>query len=149
VINILNHNDANTAELIFELWQKSYPFEAKLIGVVEFPPLNRKVQEFQDSNTTFIGIAVKNTLVTILEYDLKYKELDIHSLVVHPDFMRKGYGMKMMEYVLSLGDWEVAKIETGAANTPAINLYEKMGFIIQETYSAAMGISKVKMEKYR
>ena len=149
MITNLAHHQFQTAKDLHRIWQRSYPLEAKLIGVVDFPPLNRTLLEFQNAKTRFVGLRQEGHLVAALEYEFGKSLLSINSLVVDPDFLRKGYGKKMMEYILGVIDWQIATIETGEANVPAIRLYDKLGFEIYETYSAQMNISKVKMHKIK
>jgi len=145
-ILILAHQKSTVAQELHKIWQRSYPIEARLIGVKDFPPLNRNLEEFRRANTQFIGIRSDSNLIAALEFEFLDGNLCINSLVVDPDHLRRGYGKKLMEHVLGSNQWQKAKIETGAANAPAIRLYQKLGFEITETYIADMNISKVKME---
>ena len=148
ILYLLNKEE-KVSRSLYDLWQRSYRVEANIVGVTNFPPLNRTELTFQNTITKFIGILDENRLVTALEFLIKGNVLDIYSLVVDPDFFRKGYGQKIMSFVLNKMDWEKAIVETAEKNLPAISLYKKLGFEIVETYSGEMGISKVKLEKQK
>ncbi len=145
-IQPLDHKRKEVAKELYNIWQRSYPIEGKLIGMKVFPPLQRTLDEFENANTDFIGIIIKKQLIAAIEYKMINEILDIHSFVVDPDHLRKGYGKKLMEHILEYTTWNNAIIETAEKNIPAIGLYQKMGFKITEVYIAAMNISKVKME---
>lgn len=53
-------------------------------------------------------------------------------LAIHPGFIGKGYGKKMLEEIIELGrQMNLLRIELSAAaiNDKAISLYEKVGFV--------------------
>ena len=60
---------------------------------------------------------------------MEEETIDIHRVMVHPDFFRRGIAMTLLEHV-ELIEKESSKIivSTGAANLPAVRLYEKLGF---------------------
>lgn len=66
----------------------------------------------------------------------------IHTLVVHPDFMKKGVGNKLMEfadiYCRETGMRSI-RLDVSIDNLPAIALYEKHGYQYIETVDLGLG----------
>lgn len=141
----INQKGLKSAEQIYSIFQASYPFEANLIGVKQFPPLERKIQDIQTSETNFIGAFLESKLTAVIEFTLKNNLLSIQSLVVHPTFFRQGIAYTLLKNTMDSHPWNQAKVETACANFPAIALYEKLGFKIQEEYLAKYDICKVKL----
>ncbi|MDA8596181.1 GNAT family N-acetyltransferase [Flavobacteriaceae bacterium] len=141
----LQINEALAIEL-HGLWQDSYPIEAELIGVdlKDFPPLSRKVIDFETCKNRFLVLRSTNELRACLEI----KELDngfrFQSFLVASKHLRKGYGSTLMQEGLNLYKSPIF-IETGALNSPAISLYNKYGFQVYGVYRSH-GILKVKMK---
>ncbi len=64
--------------------------------------------------------------------DLEYDDICvIHTLAIHPDFLHRGIGKEIMEYVLEYAEHmnrKAIRLDVYENNMPAIRLYEKMGF---------------------
>lgn len=142
-IIILTQTDNSIAKTIYLLFQKSYPIEAKLIGVESFPPLERSLKEIQNSKTIFLGYYYNGDLAGIAEIELMDRLLDINSFVVSPSFFRQGIGSKLLKHLLTTLSFESAVVETASANQPAILLYKKFGFIEVKNWMTDIGIEKV------
>jgi ribosomal protein S18 acetylase RimI-like enzyme len=71
----------------------------------------------------------------------------IQSLVVHPDFFRRGIARKLIEFILQKFDSNQFTVETGKDNDPARKLYESFGFQLVKTYIAEENITKVRYQK--
>jgi ribosomal protein S18 acetylase RimI-like enzyme len=71
--------------------------------------------------------------------------LEICSLTVDPNYFRRGIADKLINHVLDSSDCVEAVVETAIANTPAIKLYEKHGFIEYRRWKTSHGISKLAM----
>lgn len=147
LIKKLNNKSESTAKEISALFQVSYQIEAELLGVIDFPPLNRKLFDYINCNTDFYGCCKDNKLVAIIEVKSGKKITDIHSLVVHPDHFRQGLGKQLMQFILKLFDSEKFTVETGFKNKPAAELYLKLGFKEQKQWETETGIRKIKFIK--
>ncbi len=55
----------------------------------------------------------------------------IVSIAVHPDYRRKGYGRKLMEYLLKHMHGEVI-LQVRKSNKGAIEFYKKLGFKVKK-----------------
>jgi len=123
----------------------AYRIEAKLIGVTDFPPLQRTVRDVIASQTCFYGCQQNDMLTALIEITYDKIQLRINSLVVHPDYFRQGLASRLLKFVLTHYQYETALVETGLANLPAITLYEQFGFIETSRFNIAGGITKVAM----
>lgn len=57
--------------------------------------------------------------------------LIVHTFAVHPDYLKRGVGRKLLEFTIQHGKSIGAKairLDTYEKNTPAISLYEKLSF---------------------
>ena len=135
------------AREIQAVFKASYEIEAKLLGVTDFPPLNRKISEYMESNTDFYGISMGKEIAAIIEVAPNKINTKINSLVVHPRFFRQGLGKKLIQFVLTVFDSELFTVETGLKNEPAIALYKNLGFAEQEQWDTEIGIKKIKLVK--
>jgi ribosomal protein S18 acetylase RimI-like enzyme len=79
----------------------------------------------------------------VVEFSIQDNQLDIESFTVDPAFFRKGIAGKLLSYVLSNVEFETATVETAVVNEPAINLYEKYGFVAFKRWTPAHGIKKI------
>ncbi|MBT2679759.1 GNAT family N-acetyltransferase [Bacillus sp. ISL-35] len=115
---------------VLDLQKKSYRIEADLIGTDEIPPLKETFEQLQNCGETFIGYFIEGVLAGAVSYKKSGEVLDIHRMMVHPDFFRRGIAGKLLAEVERQECHEII-VSTGAANTPAIKLYEKLGFVRQ------------------
>ena len=145
MINKLDNTNDRIAKAIFTTFQRAYTIEAQLIDVLDFPPLSRTVNDIKTSETLFYGYHENECLAAVIEFDIKNDCLDICSLTVDPDYFRKGIAHKLLESVLAITPVSRAIVETAVANTPAINLYKKHGFVEFKRWTPSHGIEKIAM----
>nr|WP_246017795.1 GNAT family N-acetyltransferase [Mesobacillus subterraneus] len=124
-------NEIQDAAEVLALQQKAYKVEAELIGTEEIPPLKETFEQLQNCGETFIGCYISGRLAGAVSFKKEETMLDIHRVMVHPDFFRKGIAEKLIAK-LEKQKYTQIIVSTGAANTPAINLYQKLGFQRQE-----------------
>jgi ribosomal protein S18 acetylase RimI-like enzyme len=142
---LLDHRSYETANRIHDLFQCSYQVEAGLIGASGFPPLERSAWEVQTARSRFLGQWIGSELAAVLEYRGDETHLSIDSLVVHPQYFRRGIASRILRALLEQVDWQTADVETAAGNAPAIALYEKFGFYQSRLWTAEDGIEKVQL----
>ena len=58
---------------------------------------------------------------------------------------RKGIANRLITYILNMIVFSKATVETAVANTPAINLYKKHGFVEFKRWTPPDGIQKLAM----
>jgi len=122
----------------------SYREEARLLDIDDFPPLRRTVEAIQQAPSRFFGLSVEGTLAAVAEVDADSEPLDLSALVVHPDFFRRGLATALLRQLLD-GEFpgRAVSVTTGAANGPAIQLYEKLGFRLVDRWDHGEGIPMV------
>lgn len=147
MIKELHNNKIETARQIRAVFQRSYAVEAVLLKATVFPPLERPLESFLESNTVFFGCIEGEELAGVVEVDHKLGYTKINSLVVCPNYFRRGVGRRLVQFVFDEFDAELFLVETGADNAPATALYKKLGFRELEQYDTEIGIRKVKFER--
>lgn len=145
MITKLDNSNEEVANQIFTIFQNSYKIEAQLIGALDFPPLLRSAKDIENSKTQFYGYSENQCLAAIIEIVVEDKLLKIDSLTVDPNYFRKGIANKLISYVLERINFSEAIVETAVANIPAINLYEKHGFVEFKRWTPSHGIQKLAM----
>lgn len=128
-IKSIDITDAGIARNIFELQRVSYQNEAKLIGSYEIPPLMETLNQLKCCGETFLAFIEMGEIVAALSYKRENLVVDIHRMMVHPKHFRKGIAGQLLTYLEKLeADAQEFIVSTGAANTPAVRLYENQGF---------------------
>ena len=146
IIKLDNTNDL-VASQIYAVFQSAYRIEAQLIRVVDFPPLKRTADDIKNSKSEFYGLFEGGTLAGGIELELDGKQLEINSLVVDPNHFRKGIAGKLIDFALQTFVYSLAVVETAVANSPAIRLYQKHGFVEFKRWTPSHGIEKLALSK--
>lgn len=147
MIEKLQNNRIEVSEQIHAVFQLSYAVEASILEATDFPPLKRPVASYRKNDTMFFGYFDKDELAGIIEVENKASCTDIHSLVVHPLFFRRGIARQLLEFVFNSFDSSLFIVETGANNKPATQLYIKLGFKEVKQWDTEFGIRKVLFER--
>jgi ribosomal protein S18 acetylase RimI-like enzyme len=145
MIKQLVNSSEEVAHEIFTIFQNSYGIEAQIIGALNFPPLSRSAKDIENSKTLFYGFIENECLAAVIEIVIDDELLDINSLTVDPAYFRKGIANKLITYVLEEFDFSKAIVETAVANSPAIRLYKKHGFVEFKRWTPSHGIEKLAM----
>lgn len=148
MIKKLDHKIEIIAREIKDLFQVSYRIEADILQVEEdkFPPLNRKLPAFINSDSEFHGVIIDKKIVALVQLSFYESTIDIDSLIVHPDYFRRGLGRQLMHFVLNNFDTKVFTVETGLKNTPATTLYTQLGFQEIAQWDTDFGVRKIKFQ---
>ncbi|HAQ08811.1 MAG TPA: GNAT family N-acetyltransferase [Bacillus bacterium] len=126
---------------VLDLQRKSYKIESELIGSEEIPPLKETFEQLQTCGETFTGCFIGSRLAGAVSYKMKEGTIDIHRVMVHPDFFRKGIAVKLLGQIEQKEEGAAAlRVSTGAANIPAVRLYEKLSFERQEDSIVSGGL---------
>lgn len=148
MIRKLDHKNPEEASKIREVFQESYAVEAKLLKAENnFPPLKRPLAGFIEADSAFHGHFENESLAGVIEIKSEDDSTHIQSLVVSPRFFRRGIGSQLLQFVIDKFDTPVFTVETGAANDPAIALYERFDFQITRKWMTGVGIEKVAMKR--
>ena len=144
MISRINNKNVDLSKKIYSIFQASYKIEAKLLNTKNFPPLKRKVNDFLDCNNLFYAYFIEEKIVGIIEVYSNTRNTHIQSLVVHPNYFRKGIASKLVEFILDNHATINFSVETGEKNIPAINLYKRFNFKKIKKWDTNHGIRKVR-----
>ncbi len=147
MIKQLDNSNIDVATIMMRVFMESYAVEAKLLGAKDFPPLKRPLEGYTKSTNQFYGYYEDEQLSGVIEIVEKPEYTHIQSLVVSPNFFRRGIGSKLIEYVFKHYNSSTFMVETGAKNVPAIQLYERLGFTLIKEFDTIHGIIKVRLER--
>ena len=148
-IEPLQHRDAGTARRLHAVLVLAHAQEAALLGVPPGTGPQRTTEELQRSTDMHLGALLGDELLGAISVgpDDEPRQLCITLLVVHPAHQRQGVGRALLAEVLRLGAGQVFTVSTGAANTPALALYEQFGFVAYR--QGRMGPHALQMVKLR
>jgi len=149
MIKKLDHTNLAIATKMRVVFQESYAVEAKLLNAVNFPPLQRPLEGYTKSKTTFFGYHIKEIIVGIIEVSTIEKATHINSLVVSPHYFRQGIGRQLMKYVLQDFSSKVFTVETGLKNIPASKLYTSFHFKEVKQWDTDHGVRKIRFKLSR
>ena len=117
------------AEEVLNIQIPSYKVEAEIIDYYEIPPLKDTVETLQQCGETIFGYYLSGELCGAISIKVENDVMDIHRLIVHPKYFRKGIAKMLLDFIESnLEGIETIIVSTGSKNTPAVNFYEKNGF---------------------
>lgn len=144
----LSHEDIEVAEKLKALHDAAYAVEARLLGLDEFPPLNRALESYANSTSAFFGYMRNGDCVGSVEIEaLDFSGIEVASLVVDPRFARQGIATKLMMHVLNKAGSGRIVVSTAGANVPAIKLYEGLGFEKVDQWTTEDGLEIVQLAK--
>ena len=139
-----NHTDRCYSERIRDLFFDSYSFEAGLIGVPDFPPLRRTVDDICCAQSTFIGCMFDDRVVAVAEIERNGDvSANIAGFAVHPSCFRQGVGSRLLCHLLSSFGKTPVTVSTALKNQPAISLYKTHGFRVANRWATQCGIEMV------
>jgi ribosomal protein S18 acetylase RimI-like enzyme len=126
----VDHRVEAIARRIHAVQLLAYREEARLLGATCFPPLERSVGDLRASSEEFLCAYWAEQLVAALGTcpDTEVHGVNIASLVVHPDFQRRGLGRRLLSETVTRHAAVAITIQTGTRNTPALTLYGQFGF---------------------
>jgi ribosomal-protein-alanine N-acetyltransferase len=90
---------------------------------------NYFLQEFKNPVSKIIGIKSENKIIGYLNYWIIKDEIEIIKIGVDPNFRRRGYGLKLLNQLISHESFSKIYLEVSDQNQPAILFYQKIGFI--------------------
>ncbi len=128
--------DPRQCAMLLALQRASYQVEADLVAYPDLPPLTDTTDSLQSSGETFWGFYVVHDLAGAVSYKIADATLDIHRMMVHPRYFRRGIASALLRYVQDCAHAAGVMrliVSTGSANLPACTLYRRHGF--RDTYS--------------
>ncbi len=88
--------------------------------------------EMEDNNSHFFGAFIEGELAGYIGGRTLFDESEIYNVGVNPKFRRKGAAKALIERFIEAArerDTQQIFLEVRPSNLPAINLYEKVGFV--------------------
>ncbi|KML41193.1 GNAT family N-acetyltransferase [Cytobacillus firmus] len=128
MIKEINIKDRKAAEQVLSVQLPAYKIEAEIIGYPDLPPLKDTANTLQITGETFFGYFTGKKLCGVVSFKQEKGVLDIHRLIVHPEYFRMGIAQELLNYIERRPMIEKMVVTTGSKNTPAVNFYLKNGF---------------------
>ncbi|MCM3585529.1 GNAT family N-acetyltransferase [Mesobacillus maritimus] len=124
-----NVSNVLLAKNLLALQRVSYQLEAELLDFDKIPPLTETLEQLMTSGETFIGCFDASKIIGALSYKRKDAQIDLYRVMVHPDWVRQGIAQELFRFLCEEHhDVVEITVTTGAANHPAVALYQKLGF---------------------
>ena len=120
--------DRELAGALLEVQYAAYAVEAGLIGDERIPPLHENLEDLQNAPLQWLAAFADGALVGAVAWSEDRCEVDIDRLLVAPSAHRRGVGSALVRAVLLRAGGRRTTVSTGRDNTPARNLYERLGF---------------------
>ncbi|MGG1520022.1 GNAT family N-acetyltransferase [Paenibacillus oryzisoli] len=143
---------------LLSLQLASYRVEAEIIGFDDIPPLKDGIPSIREAlaTETFYGYLSKvpgqqePTLAGAISISRDSCVVTICRLMVHPDFFRRGIASSLIAHIVEEQEQLGAArfiVSTGSANLPAIELYERFGFVVRRVFTVPPGVSLTTFER--
>ena len=137
--------DRDTAAAVLACQRAGYAVEAELMCFDGIPPLHETLGELLRCGERFLGSYDKEGLAGIVSWEkLVDGTVDICRLVVAPRAFRMGHATALLD---ALGPAERFVVSTGTANTPALALYLRHGFVPVGTREVAPNVTVTLLER--
>lgn len=130
-IRSVDHREMAVAAQVHSLQMRAYAQEAALLGAIYFPPLERTIEDVRSCAEVFRVATLGSKLVGAVSVGKDEEGLgtNVASLVVEPEFQRRGVGRALLTAVANAHGVNGLTVQTGAKNVPALALYEQFGFV--------------------
>ncbi len=143
-IRPLDLADDATASAVHRIGRAAYAVEAELIGFDGIPALGESLAQMRAQDLNWVGaVSEDGELAGFLAWE---EEADggvcIDRLCVAPAWFRRGIASLLLRHALTeLFPGRPVEVTTGAANAPAVTLYERLGFTRGPDFSPAPGLT--------
>ncbi len=135
---------------VLNLQRAAYRIEAGLLERDDLPPLHETLSELRTSGETFLGHFEGETLAGAVAYRRRGWVVDLHRVMVHPTWFRRGIAQGLIQAVEAREPgWATMLVSTGSLNTPALRLYERLGFGVVREREVVPGLRVTLFEKHR
>jgi ribosomal protein S18 acetylase RimI-like enzyme len=141
-------SDDRVARDLLAVQVAAYAIEAAILDYPQLPPLFETIADLRASGERFLAAFAGGELVGATSVAVSDAALDICRMVVSPAHMRRGIASRLLSAVEPMRDGRASiTVSTGAANLPAIRLYERHGFEIVKRHTLPDGLKLVGLEK--
>ncbi|MFF4447488.1 GNAT family N-acetyltransferase [Streptomyces sp. NPDC001502] len=143
-IRTLDLTDDATAAAVHRIGRAAYAVEAELIGFDGIPALGESLAQMKARPLNWVGaVAEDGEPAGFLAWEEGADGgIGIDRLCVDPDWFRRGVASLLLRHVLTeLFPGRLVEVTTGAANAPAVTLYERAGFTRGPDFSPVPGLT--------
>ncbi|MFB6692847.1 GNAT family N-acetyltransferase [Streptomyces virginiae] len=142
-IRPLDLSDDATADAVHRIGRAAYSVEAEIIGFDGIPALRESLPEMRAQALRWVGaVSEGGEPAGFLAWEEEPDgDIGIDRLCVDPAFFRRGVASLLLRHALAeLFPGRPVRVTTGAANAPAVRLYEALGFTRGADFSPAPGL---------
>ncbi|MEU9302277.1 GNAT family N-acetyltransferase [Streptomyces sp. NPDC048269] len=142
-IRPLDLADDATAAAVHRIGRAAYAVEAELIGFHGIPALGESLPQMRAQALNWVGaVSEGGELAGFLAWEQETGGgVCIDRLCVAPAWFRRGVASLLLRHALTeLFPGRPVEVTTGAANAPAVALYERLGFTRGPDFSPAPGL---------
>ncbi|MBT2403336.1 MULTISPECIES: GNAT family N-acetyltransferase [unclassified Streptomyces] len=143
LVRPLDLTDDTTAAAVHRIGRAAYAVEAELIGFDGIPALHESLAEMRARPLSWLGaVSEGGEIAGFLAWEEEPdRTICVDRLCVAPVWFRRGVASLLLRHLLTevLPDRAVT-VTTGAANAPAVTLYERLGFTRGADFSPAPGL---------
>ncbi|WP_327412932.1 GNAT family N-acetyltransferase [Streptomyces sp. NBC_01233] len=138
-IRPLDLTDDATARATHRIGRAAYAVEAELIGFDGIPALSESLAQMRAQELDWVGaVSDAGELAGFLAWEDADGGISIDRLCVAPAWFRRGIASLLLRHALTdLFPGRPVTVTTGAANTPAVSLYARLGFTRGPDFSPA------------
>ncbi|WP_051807380.1 GNAT family N-acetyltransferase [Streptomyces sp. NRRL F-2664] len=143
-IRPLDLADDATARAVHRIAREAYAVEADLIGFDGIPALHESLAQMRAQPLHWVGaFSREGEPAGFLAWEeVPDGGIGIDRLCVAPAFFRRGVASGLLRHALAeLFPGRPVEVATGAANAPAVRLYESFGFVRGADFSPAPGLT--------
>lgn len=133
-------SDPYFAVTLLRLQKTSYALEAELIGDDRIPPLQEDEVELAAWRGRWLTAWDGVELVGAIAWSESGERVEIQKVMVTPTAMRRGIASALLGHVVDRASGREILVATGRANTPAVSLYAKHGFRVENDEQVPPGI---------
>lgn len=143
LVRPLDLADEATAARVHRIGRAAYAVEAALIGFDGIPALRESPAEMRGRALHWIGaVSPEGEIAGFLAWEAGGDGgVSIDRLCVDPSWFRRGIASLLLRHALTeLFPGRPVEVTTGAANVPAVTLYERLGFSRGPDFSPVPGL---------
>lgn len=147
MIEILDLHRGDNAKRVIDLQRAAYRVESELISFSGIPYLFEEEEELLESEEVMLAYWEDDHLLGVLSYEQVEDEIEICRLVVDPKNFQRGIATGLLTRAQEGLEKGQITVKTAKANKPAIRLYEKFGYSVEQTFDTKEGLELVELIK--